>query len=147
MLNQQRLNQPLLNQQLQDELTKAFKPLGIVAFSNCCRCGCSGNYGDNHDFNLTERGGIYFFRLYLNGMNYYEDPQDVYVYYDDFQYLTEHWESEVSQIEQWASILGKTTEEYTIYKPEDNNTCVRIHFHEPLSLEKVPDIEQEDASD
>lgn len=53
---------PRLNEKLQTELEQAFKPLGIVAYTNCCRLGCTGTYEeDDPDFQLTDKPGVYFF--------------------------------------------------------------------------------------
>ena len=36
-----------------DKLQEHFEPLKIISFSNCCRIGCTGNYGES-DFELRE---------------------------------------------------------------------------------------------
>lgn len=137
----------MLNQQLQTELTSAFKPLGIIAFSNCCRAACAANYADDDDFKFTERSGIYFFRLHLEGMNYSEKVEDVYASYDNFEYLMEHWTDELSMIDHWASILGLNNTEYIVDKPNNQNQPVFIHFLKPLQLEKLPKEDEDDDDD
>jgi hypothetical protein len=36
----------LMNSTLERALEETFKPLGIVAFSRCCRWGCTGSYDE-----------------------------------------------------------------------------------------------------
>ena len=40
---------PSLNKDLQSRLKEHFHPLGIVAYSNCCRFGCSGSYNEDDE--------------------------------------------------------------------------------------------------
>eukprot|EP00978_Attheya_sp_CCMP212_P008939 scaffold21097_cov49-Attheya_sp.AAC.5 len=37
------------NERLQTESKVVFKPLGIVAYSNCCHWGCTGSYYETDD--------------------------------------------------------------------------------------------------
>lgn len=127
-----------LNQSLQDRLEAEFKPLSINAFSNCCRAGCSGTYAEDGDFEYREQG-INFFRLHLNGMNYNMIVDDVYVQYDDFDYLMQNWEYERSLIERWAEIVGVRIKR--IDKPEDESQAIGIIFVDSLVLEEEPEEE------
>jgi len=71
------------NRQLQRDLETVFRPEGILAFSNCCGACFDAYEGgkddddeddnetkDKNAFKFREDGGIHFFKLFLNGMNY-----------------------------------------------------------------------------
>ena len=125
-----------LNEKLQTELEQAFKPLGIVAYTNCCRLGCTGTYEeDDPDFRLTDKPGIYFFRLSLSGMNYICQPRSVSVYYSNFSSTMENWETEEAKINHWTSILGLSKPDFTVDKPQMEEDEIIIRFHKPLELE------------
>jgi hypothetical protein len=127
---------PRLNDNLQTELEAAFKPLGIVAYSNCCRLGCTGTYEeDDPDFKITDKDGIYFIKIYLSGMNYIHNPQSAHACYYKFDYLMSNWEAEESKLDHWASILGLSKDEYFIKKPQNQQEAIHIEFHKPLALE------------
>lgn len=140
----------MLNLQLQEKLEAAFKPQGIVAYSNCCRLGCTNTY-EEHDpeFNINEEGGICFIRLYLNGMNYDQNPQKVYAEYDSHKYLMQHWAAEEAKLDQWAAILGLQQNEYKITKPRNQDTAICITILKDLELEEPPadDTEEADMND
>ena len=132
-----------LNYELQERLKEEFKPKGIIAFTNCCRYGCTGNYGDmDDDFEVREDGGIYFFYLPLEGMNHKELVYYVYASYDSYDYLMNHWEKECDMIRRWADILNVTLTE--IVKPKNENQAICIWFDTPLLLENYSDEEDED---
>lgn len=125
----------MLNIQLQDALEAAFKPQGIVAYSNCCRLGCTGTYEDDPDFKLNEDGGIFFVRLHLNGMNYDPNPSRASAHYESYEYLMQHWAAEEAKLHQWATILGLQRDEYIITQPPNQAITVRIDFLKPIQLE------------
>lgn len=129
-----------INQDLQKRLEEKFKPLGIVAYSNCCRLGCTGTYGEDYGFQMREKG-ILFFRLHLNGMNYREHPKTIPIIYDDYNYLIEHWNEECDLIKEWCSTVGANIEK--IEKPLSNDIAIKLSFTKHLNLEKM----KEDLSD
>ncbi len=123
------------NKALQEKLKQHFKPLGIIAFSNCCRHGCTSTYEIDSDFELRPNG-IYFIRLHLNGMNYQSNPKKCYASYDDFDYLQKNWEDEKQLVVQWCSCLGLKTGQYEIampVSPQDHG--VKIEFEKPVRLD------------
>ena len=61
-----------VDEDIEDKLQEHFEPLKIVAFSNCCRLGCTDNYGD-YNFQMRENG-ILFIRLHLKGLNFIMNP-------------------------------------------------------------------------
>lgn len=93
-----------LNTDLQERLQNEFEPNGIVAFTKCCRYGCTGNYGDDEDFEVRKDGGIYFIWLSLSCMNYRPLVDCVYASYDNNDYLMEHWEEECTMMKRWLLI-------------------------------------------
>jgi hypothetical protein len=130
----------MLNVKLQQDLEAAFKPLGIVAFSNCCRLGCTGTYEeDDPDFKINEEGGICFIRLHLNGMNYRSLPDSASAMYESHDYLMQHWAAEEAKLDQWAAILGLQKGEYTITKPRNQEQAIIIKFLKPVQLEEPHD--------
>lgn len=136
----------MLNLQLQQNLEAAFKPQGIVAYSNCCRLGCTDTYEEyDPDFKINEKGGICFIRLHLNGMNYTQNPRKVYALYDDHKYLMQHWATEEAKLDQWAAILGLKRNEYKITKPRNQDTAILIDILKDLELEEPPADDTEDA--
>lgn len=134
-----------LNQDLKDRLEEEFSPIGLVAYSGCCRWGCTGSYGgDGQDDFEDRKNGIYYIRLHLEGMNYDAHPDSCYASYcaeegDAHEYLMDHWDEEVRLIRKFCEILGLTKEDYTISKPPDARTTIGIHFNRPLNLDEVPD--------
>ena len=73
---------------LKYKLESTFKPLGIVAFTNCCRIGCTGTYEEDDDFQFDElNGNIFFFNLSLDGMNY---KQHVFVQYRNHSFVVQN---------------------------------------------------------
>jgi len=134
-----------LNKKLQQALEKEFRPLGIVAYSCCCRLGCTGTYEEDDDFECREKG-IYFFRLHLEGMNYDPTPESFYVQYDDFEYLMKNWDAECALIKRWAEIVGVKIRE--IKKPDSENIGIGVFFTEPLKLQDpLPSSEPENDDD
>ena len=132
-----------LNEKLQQDFEAAFKPQGIVAFSNCCRLGCTGTYEeDDPDFKHNQDGGIFFIRLHLNGMNYNAQPKAVYAHYSNYQYLMQHWAAEEAKLDKWAWILGLQKGEYTINKPPNENTAIEITFEKQFQLEAEPEEDE-----
>ena len=71
----ERLQEMAFNENLQHELERVFKPMGLVAYSNCCRWGCTGAYDEDDAEFVPRNKGIYFIRLHLNGMNYRPEVQ------------------------------------------------------------------------
>ena len=120
---------------LSEKLEKHFKPQGIVAFSFCCRPGCTGVY-DEYDssFEFREKG-IFFIRLHLTGMNFYPNPRQCCVSYSDFDYLLKNWEDEKNILDDWCQIIGLSKEDYQIVKPESDKKAIIIKFHKKLLLE------------
>ena len=133
-------SQSSLNHALAHKLEAHFKPLGIAAFSRCCRFRCTATYADDPVFeDLSRDQGIYFIRFHLDGMNYNERPKGASAYYCDFDYLMREWESEKALLVQWCSILGLKPGDYTIEKPRNENIRVLIDFAAPYILEESSD--------
>ena len=116
------------------KLEEHFKPLGIAAYTNCCRMWCTGTYADDLDFEVRKKG-IFFIRLHLDGMNYVPQPLHCYANYDDFEYLTKHWTEEKELLEKWCSLIGLKVGEFTIIEPSCGQEAVKIKFKNPLNLE------------
>jgi len=114
-------------------LKNHFKPLGIEAFTNCCRSGCTGSYGEDEDF-VFRKKGIFFFRLHMTGMNYREYANSVAVNYDDFEYVMKHWDEEEKIIHDWCSLLNIPRSQYSIEKPKDETTAIIIEFNPPIKV-------------
>ena len=100
------LEEGALNRDLCKALEEHFRPKGVVAFSRCCRLGCTGTYGENPNFEEREKG-IYFIRLHLAGMNYDPNPKDCYAHYVDFTYLMDNWDEERKLLTQFCRIVYK----------------------------------------
>lgn len=140
-----------LNQELKDKLEDFFEPLGIVAWSGCCKWGCTGSYGgDGQDIDefKSRDNGIYYIKLHLSGMNYYPDVTSCYAAYccedknKTHEYLMEHWEDEVKYLHRFCEILGLRTDEYEIEKPDSANVSIGIHFKRPIGLEPLPELSE-----
>ena len=124
-----------LNRQLQQAFEHKFKPLGIVAYTNCCRIGCSKTYEDKDDeFELCKKG-IYFICLPLNGRNYLIHKSNVHAHYNDFNYLMGNWDNQYKIIHDWCDILGLNESDYIVEKPDNNSKKIRICFATPLEFE------------
>lgn len=121
-----------MNTDLQNRLTEVFRPLGIVAFTNCCRIGCTDTYEDDDTFKFRETKGIFFIRLHLDGMNYNPRPTQVWAQYEDFDYLMTHWDEECDLIKKWAKIVNVDVE---IQKPKSVKETIRIKFAKELELD------------
>lgn len=115
------------------KLEQYFKPLGIAAYTNCCRLMCTGTYADDFYFEIREKG-IFFIRLHLDGMNFNPLPERCFANYDDFEYLTNHWNEEKILLEKWCSLVGLQIGEFTIIKPLCEKQAVEIKFKKPLNL-------------
>jgi hypothetical protein len=144
-----------LNEELCDELESVFKPLGIVAFSRCCRWGCTGSY-DEEDPNWCEKTGrqkgIYYIRLHLDGMNYDPAPECCFAMYSDFEYTMNHWDEECELLMRFCRIVygdeknGKNSR-FRIEKPENESRGIGIFFEDPLTLQPMPADEEEDEDE
>lgn len=145
-----------LNRELQRCLTDEFKPRGIVAFSNCCRLGCTGTYEDGEglednpeidepEFQLREDEGIYFFRLHLEGMNYDQQVNEVYVHYGSLEYLREHWEQETQLMRRWCELVGVEPLDFVL--PTDQSKALEIRFRATKYLEHRPIEPDSDDAD
>jgi hypothetical protein len=124
-----------INADLQNRLEDYFKPMGIVAYSKCCRWGCSGSY-DEEDKNFNVRpSGIFYIKLYIDGMNYRKEVSSVNINYSSFDYSMSNWEQEKLLIEKFCEIVGKSQKEYIIEKPNSIKECIVVKFSSPLQLE------------
>lgn len=133
-----------MNQGLKEHLEEEFKPLGIIAWSGCCRLGCTGSYDEGDaNFQLRDRG-ITYFKLFLSGMNYDSRPDSCYVQYTDLDYLNDNWDTEEALIHKWCSIVGLHPGAYNVERPKDENTAIGIHFNRHLVLDYEPDEEYEE---
>ena len=130
------------NYALNELLRIKFEPLGIVAYSKCCRWGCTGSYaGDGEEPRdpsfRPRKKGIYYFRFHTDGMNYYSKPDECYVYYWSFKYIMEHWDEEIIFIHDWSSILNMNMDDYSIVKPTWNDEPIIVKFTRPYQLDEV----------
>lgn len=114
-------------------LQKHFKNLGIAAFTNCCRIGCTGTYEENESFEYRENG-IIFVRLHLNGMNFTSNPSSCFAYYQNYDYLNQNWEEELEHLKTWCNIIGLEEKDYSIIKPENETKAIKIEFFKNLHL-------------
>ena len=121
-----------INRYLKIALEEEFKPHGIVAFSTCCRWGCTGSYDEDDDYFFERNMGIYYIKLYLDGMNYEPSPKCCYVEYNDFDWLIENWVQERKILVRFCHILGlsetSNPPDFTIEKPIDYNDSIKIQF-------------------
>ena len=133
-------NRMRMNRALGLKLEAHFKPLGIAAFTCCCRYRCTDTYAeDDPAFDEISRDqGIYFMRFNLDGMNYNETPEGFYAFYQDFDFLMQEWESEKELLVKWCTIIGLKPSEYTIDKPENAAKGIHVSFSKPFSLEPIP---------
>ncbi len=115
-----------------DKLQEHFEPLKIISFSNCCRIGCTGNYGES-DFELRENG-IFFIKIYLEGMNFRQNITECYADYENFNYLIENWQQEKNILEDWCRIIGLDVNKCEIIQPESENKAIEIKFNQTLQL-------------
>eukprot|EP00039_Didymoeca_costata_P008462 m.112615 g.112615 ORF g.112615 m.112615 type:complete len:184 (+) comp14094_c1_seq4:1006-1557(+) len=140
----------MLNENLKKALQEEFKPKGIVAWSGCCRWGCTGSYDeDDHEWreNVSRDQGIFYIRLHLDGMNYRPDPESCWAYYQDFDYLTKNWNQERRFCEKFCEILGLSVGEYVIRQPTNSATAVCITFLKPLTLDPFPSRDEDEDED
>lgn len=137
-----------INHELKEQLKEYFKPKGIVAYSCCCRWGCTGSYDeDDDDFQVRDTAGIFYIRFHLDGMNYRQDPTWISAYYDDHSYLMEHWDEEVDLVDNFCRILGLQRGDYEINKPEDQSKCVGIILKAPVKLDPLPSFDEDEEED
>jgi hypothetical protein len=93
-----------MNKTLQLALKNEFKKKGILAYTNCCRWGCTGAYDEEDDFKERETKGIYFIRLHTDGMNYNPQPTFTTALYGDFDYLMDNWAEECTILDKWCEV-------------------------------------------
>jgi hypothetical protein len=93
-----------MNKTLQLALKNEFKKKGILAYTNCCRWGCTGAYDEEDDFEERETKGIYFIRLHTDGMNYKSQPTFTTALYEDFDYLMDNWVQECTILDKWCEV-------------------------------------------
>lgn len=125
-----------INGTLKRALHEEFGPRGIIAWSGCCRLGCTASYDEFDDsFEFRKEPGLLFIRLHLSGMNYNTTPICCYATYSSLDYLNEHWEEERGLLETWCRIVGLEEGEYEINKPDVSTKAIEIRFNEPLRLE------------
>jgi hypothetical protein len=130
------LEDNVLNGDLCRKLERKFKPLGIVAFSRCCRMGCVRTYEESPNFKLRREKGVYFIKLHLDGTNYTPNPKHCYAFYDDFAYLIQNWDEELKLLTQFCRIVtGDKQDNFWIEKPNSKSEAVVIFFDKPLKLE------------
>lgn len=132
-----------MNKSLMSEMELVFKPRGIVGYSACCRLGCTGAYDEDDDNFKYREQGIFFFKLFLSGMNYEQNPRVAYVQYESIDYINQNWESEKRIIDEWCRVLGLRDGQYSIEKPETEDKAIAIRFVRPLDLEPVDSDEEE----
>jgi hypothetical protein len=101
-----RENKDVLKQRLKEK----FKPLGILAYSNC-------EYAGDDDFKGRENGIILFRPL--------ENSKIIYVFYCNYEYLNNHLDKELKLIDEWASNRG------------NNCSCFRFGFMRYKSIFKI----------
>lgn len=136
------------NQEIKDKLQNYFEPLGIVAYSECCRWGCTGSYDEgNPDFVVRKTDGLYFIRFHLDGMNYNPNERSVAASYVDHNYIMDNWESEEKLLKKFCQIIGLEEDEYEIIKPKKQETCIMIEFKKPLELQKFETESEEKFAD
>lgn len=125
-----------MNEALKSRLEEVFKPLGIIAYSGCCRMGCTGAYDeDDPDFQVRERG-IQFFRLHLSGMNYDQSPSLAGLHWSGgIEWLHENWAGELELIRKWCQVLGLGPDDYTVERPLNEDRAVMVAFERALSLD------------
>jgi len=115
------------NMKLADKLERAFKGRGIAAFCRCCRPTHSATYSSEPDYQF--RQGINGFQLYLSGMNYTDAPQECCIYFDDQQYLQDHWEEEQKIISEWASLVEISNYTLEVHRYEWDAGHVLLTYH------------------
>lgn len=123
----------IVSEDVEQKLEDTFSPLGIAAYSNCCRFGCTGTYADETGWKVKQPG-IYDIKIYLSGMNFREEVRSVFCYYEEFDFLTKNWEDEKGYLDLWARSLGIPKDCYTIIKPSTPQKAVEIQFSTPLRI-------------
>jgi hypothetical protein len=126
----------MLNQDLQNKLKQVFKPLGIVAYSNCCNYRCSSAYNLDDPAFQGRDFGIYFMKLFLNGMNYEPHPEECYVQYSDHQYLIDNWVEQRNLLVLFCNTLNLANGQFEITQPNSEDKAIKITFAQPLNLEE-----------
>jgi len=127
------------NEVIADLLFAEFEPIGIAAYTCCCKYLCTGTYADEDEWRKTSRkNGIYFFRFTLDGMNYFNNKRHgVYAHYCDYDYLIHEWESEKKIVERWCNAIGLYEGDYTVEQPEQGK-AVWVEFNKPYLLDADP---------
>ena len=136
----------ILNADLKRKFEDVFKPKKIAAFSNCCHYGCTDTYADEWcEDPLPSADGITFFKLHLDGTNYFPEIDDVYCMYTSFKHITENWAETLETIAEWLAVLDLTLNDVRITQPPTEATGIRIEFKKFLALED--DDSDKDGSD
>ncbi len=113
-------------------LQQHFEPLGVGAFTACCRWRCTKTYADAEGFGRKK--GIYFFNFHIysclpparpRGWRLKSKPIYVKVSYTDFDYLLDNWETELKLIHAWCSIIAPEMK-YEVRKPENKYRFVTV---------------------
>ena len=123
-------------------LTRTFQPLRIDAFSLCCRPGCTGTYAEANDGFEYREAGIIAFSLYLGGMNYCDQVQQVGVHYSDFEYLMAHWHQECELIALWCDAVEIPRHACTFHPPRSEKESIVLQFNVDLRLVHPCDEEE-----
>jgi hypothetical protein len=131
-----------LNIELKNKLKDYFFDKGIVSWIGCCRYGCSASYNEyNDNFKETENGGIYYISLYLSGMNYQVNPTQIYIAFNDYDYLMKNLQEQTQLIKKFCEIIGLDDEDYVITFPKNKNDLITIQIYKDLNLEDYYDYE------
>jgi hypothetical protein len=126
-----------LNKNIQIKLENAFKPMGILSHTNCCRLGCTGSYDEYDEKFEFRKNGIVFFRIHLNGMNYCSQISDFYIMYENYEYLVENWENESDIIHKWFETVGIHDKNmYNFDIPENEKKSIHVKINGYLQLEE-----------
>jgi len=122
-----------------------FKKYGIYPYTKCCN-SCTYAFDDVEggwdDFERRDDEGITMF-----GLRILDDVvhDDVYIYYDEFPYLMDHWEEEVQLIQKWCKICGVTAT--SIKKPENGRNAIVVKFTPSFRVTKPVEKEQSEEED
>lgn len=123
------------NIELKNKLQDYFFDKGIIAWCGCCST-CSGSYDEFNKNFVHNKYGITFFRFYLDGMNYEQNPKSIGIDYADLDYLMTNWEEQQKLIDDFAKIVGLDKTEYTIKIPSRQNRAIIVKFNKDLNLEE-----------
>ena len=114
---------------IEKKLKKVFKPLGIIAYTNCCST-CYFNYADQYGFKITPSDGIWYFNLYL-GTRVNQTIDHVTCSYKCLAYLLKNKEEQEKLIKLWCSTIGVCNVQ--IRWPDNKNESIYVTF-DPLIL-------------